>query len=109
MKQWEVWLANFPFEEDDSIVKKRPVIIINVDTLEVLSVKVTSHTARPEDKYDTDIIHWKEAGLDKPSVARISKSMNLTKDKFVHKMGDVHAEDKVSIMQNFMDFITSNK
>lgn len=109
MKQWEVWLANFPYEEDNSIEKRRPVIIINVETLEVLSIKVTSHSARLEDEYDTTLVHWSEAGLEKPSVARISKSMNLTKDKFVHKMGDIHDEDKVPIMQNFMNYITSTK
>ena len=109
MKQWEVWFAKFPFEEDNSIEKKRPVIIINVETLEVLSIKVTSHSARTEDEYDTELVHWSEAGLDKPSVARISKSMNLTKDKFVHKIGEIHDEDKVSIMQNFMNYITSKK
>ena len=37
MKEWEVWFAEFPFEEDAAVVKKRPVIILNVETLEVLS------------------------------------------------------------------------
>ena len=35
MEQWEVWKARFPYEEDVTIVKERPVIIINVDPLEV--------------------------------------------------------------------------
>lgn len=49
MNQWEVWYANFPYEENPTIVKRRPVIILNVDTLECLSVKVTSHEVRDED------------------------------------------------------------
>ena len=74
-----IWFANFPYEEDATITKKRPVIILNVEPLEVLSVKVTSKDVRDADKYDTPIQHWSEAGLDKPSIARISKTMFLDK------------------------------
>ena len=27
----EVWYAEFPFEEDENIVKERPVIVLDVD------------------------------------------------------------------------------
>lgn len=33
MNQWEVWYARFPYEDDESIVKERPVIILNFDTI----------------------------------------------------------------------------
>lgn len=107
MNQWEVWYAKFPFEEDASITKERPVIILNVETLQCLSIKVTSHDIRSKDEFDTPIIYWKEAGLKKPSVARISKTMNLTKDKFVSKKGILHIYDRNVIMQRFVDFINS--
>lgn len=105
MKQWEVWFAKFSYEEDPTIEKERPVIILNVDTLECLSVKVTSQNVRDKDEFDTPIKHWREAGLKKPSVARISKTMNLTKDKFLNKKGEIHSEDRVTIMQKFKEFI----
>ena len=98
MKIWEIWFAKFPFEEDPSIEKERPVIILNVDPLEVLSVKVTSHKIRNEDEYDIAIEHWQEAGLRKPSVARISKAMFLDNNKFEYKIGTLHDDDKVSIL-----------
>ncbi len=107
MNQWEVWYAQFPYEEDPSITKNRPVIILNVETLECLSVKVTSHDVRDSDEFDTPIVHWEEAGLKRPSVARISKTMNLTKDKFVNKKGILHIDDRNIIMQRFIDFINS--
>lgn len=107
MNQWEVWYAKFPFEEDASIIKERPVIILNVETLECLSVKVTSQDVRDEDEFDTPIVYWKEAGLKRPSVARISKTMNLTKDKFVNKKGILHTDDRNTIMQRFVDFMNS--
>ena len=105
MRVWEVWFADFPFEEDPSIVKKRPVIILNVEPLEVLSVKVTSQRPRAADKYDTPIIHWRYAGLSKPSVARISKTMFLDKDKFKMKIGTLHDEDKVSVLTRYTEYL----
>lgn len=41
MNQLEVWYARFPYEDDESIVKERPVIILNVDTLECLFFNIS--------------------------------------------------------------------
>lgn len=105
MRVWEIWFAEFPYEEDALIVKSRPVVILNVEPLEVLSVKVTSQDIRDNDKYDTPIIHWQEAGLNKPSVARISKTMLLDKHKFKHKIGTLHNDDKVSILIKYTEYL----
>ena len=68
---------------EPAITKKRPVIILNAEPLEVLSVKVTSQQTRTAD-------NWQYAGLLKPSAARISKTMFLDKDKFDVKIGTLH-------------------
>ena len=75
---------------EPAITKKRPVLILNAEPLEVLSVKVTSQQTRTADKYDMPIVHWQYAGLLKPSAARISKTMFLDKDKFDVKIGTLH-------------------
>ena len=62
---------------------------------------------RSKDKYDTPIKYWKEAGLTRPSVARISKTMNLTKDRFTNKKGVLHKDDISIIQQKFVEFIQS--
>lgn len=108
MRVWELWFADFPFEEDATQSKKRPVIILNVEPLEVLSVKVTSKKARDNDKYDTPIVHWKEAGLKSESIARISKTIFLTQDKFEHKIGTLHDDDKVTILTKYTEFLKTN-
>lgn len=56
--------------------KDRPVIVINVEPLEVLSIKVTSHNLRAADDFDTPILKWREVNLKQESVARISKTIN---------------------------------
>lgn len=108
MRVWELWFADFPFEEDPAIVKNRPVIILNVEPFEVLSVKVTSKQIRNTDKYDTPIVHWQYAGLTKPSVARISKTMFLDKDKFKVKIGTLHDEDKLSVLTKYTQYLKEN-
>ena len=109
MNQWEVWYAQFPYEEDPTIIKERPVIILNVETLQCLSVKVTSHDTRDEDEFDTPIVYWREAGLKRPSVARISKTMRLDKEKFVNKKGILHVDDRQTIMQRFIEFMNKKE
>lgn len=107
LKMWEIWFANFPFDDSD-VKKKRPVIVLNIEPAEVLSIKVTSHNARNDDKYDVAIEKWEEAGLDRPSVARISKSMILIKDEFIHKIGTLHTNDQTNIMMKYIQFINDN-
>lgn len=53
----EVWFANFPFEEDYTIEKPRPVIVLeeNDNSVGVLSIKVTKHEAR--DRWDYELFY----------------------------------------------------
>lgn len=107
INQWDLWFADFPFD-DINQSKDRPVIVLNVDPLEVLSVKITTHDIRDEDQYDTPITKWIEAGLKQESIARISKTMILSPDKFRRKIGTLHSDDAIVIMQKYMDFISDN-
>ena len=40
--RWEVWFADFPFEDDAGRSKDRPVIILSINPLTIATVKVTS-------------------------------------------------------------------
>ena len=76
----------FPLEENPDVTINRPVVVLDVDELKVLSVKITKHTPRKEDPYDTPIVYWKEAKLNFESTARISKTYSLNKDAFIFKI-----------------------
>lgn len=69
----EVWFVEFPLEEDNERTINRPVIVLDENVLGVLSVKITKHSPRREDPYDTPILYWKEANLRLSSTARVSK------------------------------------
>lgn len=104
----EVWFVSFPLEEDTTKIIKRPVVVLDVDTLKVLSVKVTKTEPRKDDDYDTPIVYWQHAKLRFKSTARVSKTMSLDKNQFVHKIGDLHHEDLGEIQNQFMRFINEN-
>lgn len=107
-KAQEVWYVKFPFEEDESKYKVRPVIVLNDpedSNVEVacLSVKVTSKPKREDDIGDTVILKWKEANLKKPSVARVSKTMSIPISQFERKVGQADDEDFINILQKFVE------
>lgn len=102
MNVGEVWIVDFPFEDDPLQSKRRPCIILDVDTLEVLSIKVTTHAQR--DVYDVPIFKWREANLLEPSYARVAKIILLPKDSFMRKCGDLDNKDFNNIMKTFIKY-----
>lgn len=117
IKPQEVWLAKFPFEDDLSVKKLRPVIVLTqtdngltvagVIEESYLSVKVTGHGVR--DDYDSIIVKWKEANLNKESVARASKTMELPRSEFVKKLGVADETDFHNILVKYISFIEANE
>lgn len=101
----EVWFVGFPLEEDPSQIINRPVIVLDVDKLDVLSVKVTKHQVRSNDPYDTPILYWQQANLRLASTARVSKVMNLNPQDFIFKIGDLHPDDLDKIEELYILFV----
>jgi len=106
MNVGEVWYIDFPFEDDPNQSKKRPCIVIDVDTLEVLSIKVTTREAR--DEYDIPIFKWRDANLLEPSYARVSKSMMIPKSSFEERWGMIAKTDFKNIEKAFIKYNTQD-
>ena len=118
-QQKEVWIAKFPFEEDNSQYRIRPVIILGTtltdDEVEVvdieeleekyLSTKITTHECRQNDKFDTIIVKWREANLTRESVARVSKTIVLERSQLLRKIGDADESDFFNILERYVEFI----
>lgn len=102
MKVGEVWAVDFPFEDDPTQSKIRPCVIIDVDKLEVLSIKVTTH--EPRDEFDVPIFKWQTANLPEPSYARVSKSMILSQNVFKRKFGILEDNDFRNISKAFIKY-----
>ena len=106
MKKGEVWFVEFPLEEDSSKILNRPVVVLDENTLGVLSVKITKHKVRKEDPYDTLIIYWEDANLRLASTARVSKVTVLPRDSFIFKIGELHYEDLERIENMYIKFLS---
>lgn len=104
----EVWLVNFPLEEDPSQFLPRPVVVLNVLGPEILSTKVTKHDPRVADLYDTPIQNWKVANLNYPSTARVSKTIILSPTDFIHKIGVLDDNDLLRIQEVYTKFFYMN-
>ena len=106
MKKGEVWFVEFPLEEDSSKILNRPVVVLDQNTLGVLSVKITKHKVRKEDPYDTPIIYWEDENLRLASTARVSKVTVLPRDSFIFKIGELHYEDLERIENMYIKFLS---
>lgn len=104
----EVWFVEFPLEEDNGRTINRPVIVLDENILGVLSVKITKHSPRKEDPYDTPILYWQEANLRLSSTARVSKVTLLSKESFIFKIGDLHNDDLIRVENMYEKFLSEN-
>lgn len=104
----EVWFVEFPLEEDNSRTINRPVIVLDENILGVLSVKITKHSPRVDDPYDTPILYWQEANLRLASTARVSKVTLLSHDSFIFKIGDLFEEDLERIELMYQKYLKEN-
>lgn len=107
--RWEIWFADFAFEEDDGRSKDRPVIILSINPLTIATVKVTSKEVREEDPYDVEIKYWKEANFSKPSVARVSKQQSISKALFRRCVGKLHPQDALNVMNTAIRYAQDRK
>lgn len=107
MNKGEVWFVEFPLEEDNAKSINRPVIVLDENTLGVLSVKITKHPPRTEDSYDVPILYWEEANLRLSSTARVSKLVLLPQDSFIFKIGDLNPEDLSKIEAKYQEYLKS--
>jgi mRNA-degrading endonuclease toxin of MazEF toxin-antitoxin module len=102
----DVWFVDFPYEEDPKKSSTRPVIVVSVsdDKLKVLSVKVTKHDIRKEDRFDTKIFYWEAAYLRFPSTARISKIRTILSSDFKFRIGKLHPADWENVTNKVQKF-----
>lgn len=98
----------FPLEEDNSQTINRPVVVLDENTLGVLSVKITKHSPRKEDPYDTPILYWQEANLRLASTARVSKVFLLSQDSFIFKIGNLHQDDLERVEEMYQKYLEEN-
>ncbi|KJS03662.1 MAG: hypothetical protein VR68_00685 [Peptococcaceae bacterium BRH_c4a] len=102
----EVVLVPFPFS-DLTGVKKRPALVLaDIEGgHEIICLMLTSVQMKSE-KYEYNIASWKEAGLLKPTVARIHRLFTLNQNMVHKKLGRLAAEEYTIILQRVINLLT---
>lgn len=106
---WEVWHARFNFEEGKGY-KYRPVIVVGVREDGNLVMMVTSSTNKLHLEHDYLLQDWKDAGLVKPSVARIDRIAEIPPNYLgtAGRIGRLSDRDIFEISKIFEKIIQSN-
>ncbi len=103
----EVWYANFPYAEDSSKFKRRPVIVLDVDndSCTVLSMKITSRNPRSE--FEIEIFDWATIPLDHISTADAASVQNIPKSSFDKRVGRLSDDDWDNVTDLYYSYLKS--
>jgi mRNA interferase MazF len=105
MTPFDLVLLPFPFT-DLSATKQRPCLILAAFQPRGLPehyvvAMVTGHLDGVAFSGDTRFTKWREAGLAKPSIARLAKIVTVERGLIRKKLGTVQASDRQAIRREF--------
>lgn len=92
----ELWVADIPFT-DGSGSKRRPVLILWLDAMDVIAAVVT--TASPRSKADVPLTDWHASGLRAASTVRLSRLDCLERSLLITRIGIISAADAQKVKQ----------
>ena len=103
----EVWFAEFPFNEDKTQSKDRPVIVLAVDdeSAKILSMKVTS--TPPQSEYEIELFDWSKIPLHHKSTADASRVLRIPKRRFRRKIGKLSDDDWDNVTDLYTRYLQS--
>jgi len=90
----DVVLVPFPFS-NLSGAKKRPALVVAVSHRELVCLMLTSS---PGGRNEIQVRRWKEAGLAKPTVARVHRIFTIETELVLGKLGQVEPEEYREIL-----------
>lgn len=101
----DIVYVGYPYEEDPSIIKKRPALIIGKDdeNLQVVVVKITK--TPPRNSYDYEIVDWVKANLKMQSTARASRIQLIGYADIIRKIGTMEDEDYNAVLKLVEEYI----
>ena len=86
----DVYVCVFPFTSGQG-AKARPVLVLLDLGADCLVCRISSVPHRGF--LDLPVSHWKEAGLEKPSTARLSRLITVEKTMLRVRLGRLHRDD----------------
>lgn len=112
MNKFDIYWADFDYEENDGQSKRRPVLLLDVDIILPVA-KITSKETRTNKDYI--IKNWKDAGLDKESVIRFDKIMlamqkDLKEEDYIGHLSeeDIKTIKEKKLVESLIESITDD-
>ncbi len=92
----EIWLVNLDPTLGAEIRKTRPAVVVSADGLGSLPVRIVAPITAWRSQYAEDLWHLplpadKHTNLGKPSAVDLLQIRSLDTQRFVHRIGCVHA------------------
>lgn len=113
-KTKEIWKVNYPFEDSEGS-KDRPVLVLssNEETIKVLSMKITGSENALKRYLSGDSTYvflddYKSEGLYKPSLIRVDKVIEIDKNQFLFKYGNISKKDWKKVQDKYRDYLAGN-
>lgn len=98
----EFWVANIPYTSGGG-AKKRPVLILWLDSADAVVAAVTS--AVPRSEFDVPLSDWQSSGLRCASTVRLSRLDCLEQSLLIGRIGVISAADGETIKQTWARLI----
>lgn len=93
MAKYDVYIVQFPYEENPEILKIRPSVEFDDDVVCKLVAKVTTKDKKYYNYTDVPLDDWKSEGLLQPSVLRLTKVALIDSDAYKKKVGHLTDAD----------------
>ncbi len=95
MKRCEIWMINLDPAIGAGIRKKRPAVIVNVDSIGALPLRVIVPITEWKEHYKEApwMVHLNpdaDNNLDKPSHADTFQVRSISRRRFIHRLGKVN-------------------
>ena len=87
----DVLLLAFPFSDGLGAKRRPAVVLLDVGDEDLVAARITSQPARA--KADVELLDWKKAGLQTPSVVRLHKLATIRKQRIDRRLGSLTAGD----------------
>lgn len=95
MSNFDVCWCKLYYEDKKNTFKVRPVIIL--DDKNALIIKLTTNANRLGQKGEYLLLDWNKEGLNKPSIARLTKIIKLRKSTILNYIGHLSDRDVINI------------
>ena len=76
--------------------KTRPVVVLGSDDADLVVLTVSTHA--PRNRFDVELLQWRQSGLRKPSTVRCSKNHSIARFDVGRVVGYLSPHDWMSVL-----------